>query len=69
MSRPSEKKNMSDPADVPLSSNPQVMDICMELSDLLETGLEDAALAAMMDLLQQGVEPEALAAVVQELRK
>lgn len=40
-----------------------------EISDLLNTGLDEESLQICVQLLEAGVNPEALAAVVQELRK
>ena len=40
-----------------------------EISDLLNTGLDDETLRLSVQLLEAGVNPEALATVVQELRR
>ena len=40
-----------------------------EISDLLNTGLDDETLKISVQLLEAGVNPEALAAVVLELRR
>lgn len=40
-----------------------------EISDLLNTGLDDETLRVCVQLLEAGVNPEALATVVQELRR
>lgn len=40
-----------------------------EISDLLNTGLDEETLQICVQLLEAGVNPEALAAVVQELRR
>ena len=40
-----------------------------EISDLLNTGLNEETLQICVQLLEAGVNPEALAAVVQELRR
>lgn len=40
-----------------------------EISDLLNTGLDEDTLRVCVQLLEAGVNPEALAAVVQELRR
>lgn len=40
-----------------------------EISDLLNTGLDDETLRICVQLLEAGVNPEALANVVQELRR
>jgi len=40
-----------------------------EISDLLNTGLDEETLQICVQLLEAGVNPEALAAVVMELRR
>ncbi len=40
-----------------------------EISQLLNTGLDDETLRVCVQLLEAGVNPEALATVVQELRR
>ena len=40
-----------------------------EISDLLNTGLDEESLKVCVQLLEAGVNPEALAAVVRELRR
>lgn len=40
-----------------------------EISDLLNTGLDEETLQICVQLLEAGVNPEALAAVVTELRR
>lgn len=40
-----------------------------EISNLLNTGLDDETLRVCVQLLEAGVNPEALATVVQELRR
>lgn len=40
-----------------------------EISDLLNTGLDNETLRVCVQLLEAGVNPEALATVVQELRR
>lgn len=40
-----------------------------EISDLLNTGLDDETLRVCVQLLEAGVNPEALATVVRELRR
>ena len=40
-----------------------------EISDLLNTGLDDETLKVCVQLLEAGVNPEALATVVRELRR
>jgi mitotic-spindle organizing protein 1 len=43
--------------------------VLLEISTLLETGLDQETLAILLALCEQGVNPEALAAVVKELRR
>lgn len=40
-----------------------------DISDLLNTGLDDETLKVCVQLLEAGVNPEALASVVKELRR
>mmetsp|Transcript_24491 Transcript_24491/g.76541 ORF Transcript_24491/g.76541 Transcript_24491/m.76541 type:complete len:89 (-) Transcript_24491:45-311(-) len=56
---------MADQASTPETA----VEAVVELSDLLETGLDRDALAILTRLSDQGVSPTALAAVVTELRK
>lgn len=46
-----------------------VFPVVKEISDLLNTGLDDETLKICLQLLEAGVNPEALATVVIELRK
>lgn len=43
--------------------------VVKEISELLNTGLDDETLKVCLQLLEAGVNPEALATVVTELRK
>ena len=52
-----------------LSTSRESMEIICELSDLLQTGLSQDALVAVVDLLESGVSPEAVAAAVLEIRR
>ena len=45
------------------------MDDLMEMSDILNTGLDRETLRVLVALCEAGVHPEALAAVVKELRR
>lgn len=56
------------PAD-DVSSRHEVIDVINELASVLDTGLDRAAISAIVDLLEYGVTPEALVAVITELRK
>ncbi|CDI81538.1 UPF0582 protein C13orf37, related, related [Eimeria praecox] len=44
-------------------------DMLMEISNILNTGLDRASLSILIEMLEQGVHPEALARVVLELDK
>ncbi|CDJ48441.1 UPF0582 protein C13orf37, related, related [Eimeria brunetti] len=44
-------------------------ELLMEISNILNTGLDRTSLSILVQLLQQGVHPEALARVVLELDK
>lgn len=45
------------------------MSVLMEVSDLLNTGLDADTLALCVRLCEQGVNPEALAVIIKELRR
>jgi hypothetical protein len=45
------------------------IELIKNISDLLDTGLNDAALSAMTDLLRAGVHPDAVVAVVTSLHQ
>lgn len=45
------------------------LDTLMEISNLLNTGLDSETLAICIKLCEAGVNPEALAAVLKELRR
>ncbi|KAL4225205.1 Mitotic-spindle organizing protein 1 [Mactra antiquata] len=51
------------------SSAKQTMDGIMEISKILNTGLDMETLASVVRLCESGVNPEALAHVFNELRK
>lgn len=44
-------------------------DVLMDISNILNTGLDRSSLSILFGMLQQGVHPEALARVVLELDK
>ncbi|CDJ59307.1 hypothetical protein, conserved [Eimeria maxima] len=44
-------------------------DLLMDISNILNTGLDRSSLSILFEMLQQGVHPEALARVVLELDK
>ncbi|KAK3783014.1 hypothetical protein RRG08_015354 [Elysia crispata] len=47
----------------------ETLDILMEISRLLNTGLDEETLALCLQLCENGVNPEALAEVIKELRR
>jgi len=47
----------------------ETLDILMEISLLLNTGLDADTLAICVRLCENGINPEALALVIQELRR
>ncbi|XP_068709695.1 mitotic-spindle organizing protein 1-like [Montipora foliosa] len=52
-----------------ISSAREAMEALVEISKLLNTGLDPESLAICVKLCEAGVNPEALASVVQELRR
>lgn len=57
----------SDPAK--LNTAKETLDILMEISSLLNTGLDSDSLAICVRLCESGINPEALALVIHELRR
>jgi mitotic-spindle organizing protein 1 len=47
----------------------ETMDALLDISTLLNTGLDRKSLSVCVDLLETGVNPQALAIVVKELNK
>lgn len=47
----------------------ETIDTLMEISNLMNTGLDAESLAICIKLCEAGVNPEALAAVIKELRR
>lgn len=47
----------------------ETIDTLMEISNLMNTGLDAETLAICIKLCEAGVNPEALAAVIKELRR
>ncbi|CBZ54465.1 UPF0582 protein C13orf37, related [Neospora caninum Liverpool] len=47
----------------------ETMEILMEISALLNTGLDSTTLQILVELVEQGVHPEALSRVVLEMRR
>ncbi|KAL8428570.1 hypothetical protein ACSSS7_007160 [Eimeria intestinalis] len=58
--------NINDGSETAESSSGEV-DLLMEISAILNTGLDRASLTILLQLLEQGAHPEALAQVVLEL--
>jgi len=52
-----------------LNSAKETLDTLMEISSLLNTGLDSDSLAICVRLCECGINPEALALVIQELRR
>lgn len=47
----------------------EALKIAVEISNILDTGLDKEALSILIGLIEAGVNPEALATVVKELRR
>ncbi|XP_075447137.1 mitotic-spindle organizing protein 1 [Ascaphus truei] len=47
----------------------ETMDVLLEISRLLNTGLDMETLSICVRLCEQGINPEALSSVIKELRK
>ncbi|KAJ8367514.1 hypothetical protein AAFF_G00316960 [Aldrovandia affinis] len=47
----------------------ETMDVLMEMSRLLNTGLDMESLSICVRLCEQGINPEALCSVIKELRR
>ena len=58
---------MSDRSKVPAAR--ETIDTLMEISNLMNTGLDSESLAICIKLCESGVNPEALAAVIKELKR
>ncbi|XP_044293746.1 mitotic-spindle organizing protein 1 isoform X1 [Varanus komodoensis] len=52
-----------------LSAVRETMDVLLEISRILNTGLDMETLSICVRLCEQGINPEALSAVIKELRK
>ncbi|XP_029458868.1 mitotic-spindle organizing protein 1 [Rhinatrema bivittatum] len=52
-----------------LSAVRDTMDVLLEISRLLNTGLDMETLSICVRLCEQGINPEALSSVIKELRK
>ncbi|KAH3830381.1 mitotic-spindle organizing protein 1-like [Dreissena polymorpha] len=60
---------MTDVGKTKPSSAKETMDVLMEMSRILNTGLDLETLATVVRLCESGVNPEAIALVFNELRK
>uniref|UniRef100_A0A8P4GBM7 Mitotic spindle organizing protein 1 n=1 Tax=Dicentrarchus labrax TaxID=13489 RepID=A0A8P4GBM7_DICLA len=60
---------MASAANANLNAVRETMDVLLEISRLLNTGLDMESLSICVRLCEQGINPEALSAVIKELRK
>ncbi|PWA25591.1 hypothetical protein CCH79_00001788 [Gambusia affinis] len=60
---------MASAANTNLNAVRETMDVLLEISRLLNTGLDMESLSICVRLCEQGINPEALSAVIKELRK
>lgn len=60
---------MASAANANLHAVRETMDVLLEISRLLNTGLDMESLSICVRLCEQGINPEALSAVIKELRK
>ncbi|XP_043927681.1 mitotic-spindle organizing protein 1 isoform X3 [Protopterus annectens] len=60
---------MASSSDTGLNSVRETMDVLLEISRLLNTGLDMESLSICVRLCEQGINPEALSSVIKELRK
>ncbi|XP_075708445.1 mitotic-spindle organizing protein 1 [Rhinoderma darwinii] len=56
-------------APVSMSAMRETMDVLLEISRLLNTGLDMETLSICVRLCEQGINPEALSSVIKELRR
>lgn len=59
----------SAPVSVSVSAMRETMDVLLEISRLLNTGLDMETLSICVRLCEQGINPEALSSVIKELRR
>ena len=55
--------------DIPADNSNDALDALVDISTILNTGLDKKSLSICMDLLESGINPQALAIVVKELNK
>ncbi|KAK7901152.1 hypothetical protein WMY93_017921 [Mugilogobius chulae] len=60
---------MASAANANLNAVRETMDVLLEISRLLNTGLDMESLSICVRLCEQGINPEALSSVIKELRK
>ncbi|XP_016150810.1 mitotic-spindle organizing protein 1 [Sinocyclocheilus rhinocerous] len=60
---------MASPASANMNAVRETMDVLLEISRLLNTGLDMESLSICVRLCEQGINPEALSSVIKELRK
>lgn len=60
---------MASASNANLNAVRETMDVLLEISRLLNTGLDMESLSICVRLCEQGINPEALSAVIKELRK
>ncbi|XP_043102689.1 mitotic-spindle organizing protein 1 [Puntigrus tetrazona] len=60
---------MASPASANMNAVRETMDVLLEISRLLNTGLDLESLSICVRLCEQGINPEALSSVIKELRK
>ncbi|XP_061600743.1 mitotic-spindle organizing protein 1 [Cololabis saira] len=60
---------MASAANTNLNAVRETMDVLLEISRLLNTGLDMESLSICVRLCEQGINPEALSSVIKELRK
>uniref|UniRef100_A0A674MQE0 Mitotic spindle organizing protein 1 n=1 Tax=Takifugu rubripes TaxID=31033 RepID=A0A674MQE0_TAKRU len=60
---------MASAANANMNAVRETMDVLLEISRLLNTGLDMESLSICVRLCEQGINPEALSAVIKELRK
>ncbi|KAF4075254.1 hypothetical protein AMELA_G00232380 [Ameiurus melas] len=60
---------MASAANTNMNSVRDTMDVLLEISRLLNTGLDMESLSICVRLCEQGINPEALSSVIKELRR
>ncbi|NP_001187903.1 mitotic-spindle organizing protein 1 [Ictalurus punctatus] len=60
---------MASAANTNMNSVRETMDVLLEISRLLNTGLDMESLSICVRLCEQGINPEALSSVIKELRR